>query len=341
MRISDCGMNTARRVAGVALMAGLVGLLAGCSSKSDISKSNGRLTIAVIPKGTTHEFWKSVHAGAVKASREFDVDIIWKGPLKEDDREEQIKVVDDFRARRVSGMALAPLDDKALRQPVRSVIRDGIPVLIFDSDLADQGKVSFVATDNARGGRMAADHMARLLGGTGNVIVMRLQAGSASTTDRENGFLEAIAAHPGIKVLSSNQYGGVTTESAYRTGENLLSAFKAAEGGVDGVFCPNESTTFGMLRALQTGKLASRVKFVGFDSSDKLAEALRRHEIQGLVLQDPFKMGYSSVALLVKHLRGGQIEPRVDTGALMATPENADQPGVRDRLNPRLDEYLK
>lgn len=323
------------------LLAGLLGGLVGCSSKTGADKASSRVTIAVIPKGTTHEFWKSVHAGAVKASRELDVDIMWKGPLKEDDREEQIKVVDDFRARQVSAMALAPLDDKALRQPVRSVIRDGIPVLIFDSDLDDQDKVSFVATDNTRGGRMAADHMATLLNGKGNVIVMRLQAGSASTTNRENGFLEAIAAYPGIRILSSNQYGGVTTESSYRVGENLVSAFKAAEGGVDGIFTPNESTTFGMLRALQNGKLTSRVKLVGFDSSDKLAEALRRREIQGLVLQDPFKMGYMSVSLLVKRLRGEPVDPRVDTGALMATPENADQPEVRDRLNPQLDEYLK
>ena len=86
-----------------------------------VPKEDDRITIAVIPKGTTHEFWKSVHAGAVKASRELDVDILWQGPLKEDDREEQIKVVDSFKARRVSGIALAPLDERALRVPVRNL----------------------------------------------------------------------------------------------------------------------------------------------------------------------------------------------------------------------------
>ncbi len=315
-------------------------LLSACSRQSQ-APSSGRLTLAVIPKGTTHEFWKSVHAGAVKAARELDVDISWKGPLREDDREEQIKVVDDFRARRVSGIALAPLDDKALRQSVRSASRAGIPVLVFDSDLDGGDQISFVATDNYRGGRLGGDHLARLLGERGKVILLRLQEGSASTTKREQGFLDAVAAYPGITVISSNQYGGVTTETAFRASENLLTAFKAAEGGVDGIFCPNESTTFGMLRALQNANLAGKIRFVGFDSSDKLADSLRKGEIQGLVLQDPFKMGYMSVTLLVRHLRGQPIDKRVDTGAMIATPENANQPDVHARLNPSLDEYLK
>ena len=109
-------------------------LLAGCG-KPESAPQAKRLTIAVIPKGTTHEFWKSVHAGAVKAARELDADIIWKGPLKEDDREDQIKVVEDFITRGVSGIVLAPLDDTALRTPVANAVQAGIPVVIIDSDL--------------------------------------------------------------------------------------------------------------------------------------------------------------------------------------------------------------
>jgi len=205
---------------------------------------DGALTIAVIPKGTTHEFWKSVHAGAVKASRELDVQIFWQGPLKEDDREEQIKVVDSFKARRVSGIALAPLDDKALRLPVRNAARAGIPVLVFDSALDSEDTVSFVSTDNYRGGRVGGEHLARILGGSGKVALLRLQEGSASTMKREQGLLDAIGEHDTIEIVSSNQYGGVTTETAFSASENLLAALGAASGGVDGIFCPNESTTF-------------------------------------------------------------------------------------------------
>jgi ribose transport system substrate-binding protein len=299
------------------------------------------ITIAVIPKGTTHEFWKSVHAGAVKASRELDVEIFWQGPLKEDDREEQIKVVDSFKARRVSGIALAPLDEKALRIPVRNAVRAGIPVLVLDSALDSDDTVSFVSTDNYEGGRVGGEYLARILGGEGKVVLLRLQEGSASTMKREQGFLDAIAENEGIEVVSSNQYGGVTTETAFRASENLLSALGAATGGVNGIFCPNESTTFGMLRALQDANLAGRIKLVGFDSSSQLVDAMRDGELHGLVLQDPFNMGYLAVKMLVEHLRGADIEKRVDTGLLLVTPENMDEPEVQQRLLPELDIYLK
>ena len=300
-----------------------------------------RLMIGMIPKGTMHEFWKSVHAGAVKASRELDVDLLWQGPLREDDREEQIKVVDMIRARAVSGIALAPLDDKALRMPVADATRAGIPVLIFDSDLDSRDYVSFVATDNYRGGRIAGEHMARLLDGLGGVMMLRLHEGAASTTAREQGFLDEVATHPGIKVVSANQYAGGSTEGAYRSSENLLTATRAAGGGVSGIFCPNESTTFGMLRALEDAGLAGKIRFVGFDSSDKLARALRDGEIDALVLQNPFNIGYLSVKTLVQYIRGDKVDRRIDTGATLVTKANMDQPDIRERLQPNLDRWLK
>jgi ribose transport system substrate-binding protein len=317
------------------------GAACGRQAPGERQAAGRRLTIAVIPKGTTHEFWKSVHAGAVKASRELDVDVLWQGPLREDDREEQIKVVDMIRARAVSGIALAPLDDKALRMPVADATRAGIPVLIFDSNLASQDTVSFVATDNLQGGRIAGAHMASLLNGQGNVMMLRLHEGAASTTAREQGFLDEVAANPGIKVVSANQYAGASTEGAYRASENLLTATRAAEGAVSGIFCPNESTTFGMLRALQDARLAGKIRFVGFDSSDKLAQALRDGEIDALVLQNPFNMGYLSVKTLVERIRGGKVERRIDTGATLVTRANMEQPDIRERLQPNLDQWLK
>src|SRR6202034_3471888 len=100
--------------------------------------------IAIIPKGTTHEFWKSVHAGAVKASKELGVDIVWKGPLKEDDLKGQIDVVDSFVAQGVSGIVVAPLSDKGMVGSVAAAAKAGIPVVVFDSDLAGGAQTSFV-----------------------------------------------------------------------------------------------------------------------------------------------------------------------------------------------------
>ncbi len=320
-----------------------LGILSGSCARHEEKINPSKPSIAVIPKGTTHEFWKSVHAGALKAADEVDVDIIWKGPLKEDDREAQISVVEDFVSRKVSGIVLAPLDDAALRAPVSSAMTVGIPVVIIDSDLQGKDYVSFIATDNYRGGGIAGERMIERLNGKGRVVMLRYQEGSASTTYREQGFLDALTGAPGIEVVNSSLYGGATTESAYRASENLLAPLKG-EGGtllVQGIFTPNESTTFGMLRALQDGRFAGSVPFIGFDSSPKLVEALEKGEIDGLVLQNPFNMGYLGVKTLVAALRGTTVERRIDTGVMLVTRENMIKPEVRNLLLPDLSHWLK
>ena len=327
-----------RRLILLILAAMLTASAVACGGGSQPAR---KTTIAVVPKGTTHEFWKSVHAGAIKAGREFNVEILWQGPLREDDREDQIKVVDTLVARGIDGLLLAPLDDKALRQPVANAARAGIPVVIFDSKLESDEPLSLVSTSNLLAGQMAGKHLGEILGGKGNVVMMRLHEGSASTTDREQGFLEAIAAFPGITVVSSNQYAGALAEGGYRTGENLLASTRAAQGNVQGIFTPNESTTFGMLRALQNAGLAGKIRFVGFDSSDKLVQGLKDGHIDGLVLQNPFAMGYVGVKTLVGHIRGERVERFIDTGAAVVTRGNMDQPDLRERLQPDLDKYLK
>jgi ribose transport system substrate-binding protein len=293
--------------------------------------------IAVIPKGTTHEFWKSVHAGANKAGKELGVEIIWKGPVREDDRDEQIKVVENFVASGVNAIVLAPLDDTALVPAVTEASQEGIPVVIIDSDIKWPGRVSFVATDNYKGGELAAKRLGELLAGKGKVIVLRYQEGSASTAEREAGFIDTVTKTlPGIELVSSNQYGGATTETAYKTSENLLVKHKA----VDGVFCPNESTTFGMLRALQDAKLAGKAKFVGFDASAKLIEALASDQIHGLVLQNPFRMGELGVRAAIDKLDGKPAEPRIDTGATVVTRETMGSPEIKALLSPDLGQWL-
>jgi ribose transport system substrate-binding protein len=327
----------------------LSGLLLGCPKDQPKPTSDGeggttpstaRLKIAVIPKGTTHEFWKSVHAGAVKAAKEVDVDIVWKGPLKEDDLKAQVDVVSTFVAQGVSGIVLAPLNDTALRAPVKQATQAKIPVVVFDSDLQGDDHVSFVATDNVAAGKIAGDHVAKSLNDKGNLVVMRYQEGSASTQNREKGFLEAVKAKPGIKVVSENQYGGATTETAFAKGESLLLAQKAETGAVNGIFTPNESTTFGMLLALKKSNLVKKMKFVGFDASEKLIGALRDGDVDGLVVQNPFNMGYLAVKTMADHLRGKKVEKRIDTGARLVTKENLEDPAVKEVISPDLKKWL-
>ena len=319
---------------GLALLAALA-----CSGKSE----SGKPTIAVIPKGTSHVFWQSIHAGAAKAAAEQNVEIVWRGPLREDDRDSQVSEVEGFVSRGVSGIVLAPLDETALAVPVANAVQRGIPVVIIDSGLKGEGYVSFVATDNRKGGRLAGEQLGKLLGGKGKVVLLRYTEGSDSTNNREEGFLEALKDSPGIQVLSANQYGGADVEGAYKKGEALLSNYKQPDGrlALDGIFCPNESTSFAMLRVLQDNGWAGKVRFVGFDSSDNLAKGLRDGHVDALILQDPVRMGYLGVKTMVDHLQGRPVEKRVDTGVHVVTRENMNEPDMKELLQPDLSKWLK
>src|SRR4026209_578615 len=318
-------------------------LVAACT-KSNSPNGKRKFTIAVIPKGTTHEFWKSIHAGSNKAASELtaqgtDVDVIWKGPLREDDREQQIQVVEGFAAQGVSGIVLAPLDNRALVRPVSDAGRAGVPTVIIDSGLESEDFVSFVATDNRKGGSLAADRMGQLLNGKGKVLVLRYAEGSASTTEREEGFLDEIKQKfPEIELVSTDQYAGATRDTAKRASENLLNRYGDQ---VQGIFTPNESSTAGMLLALEDIGKAGKIFFVGFDASQSFIDAMKTNQLNGIVVQNPFNMGYLGVRTMVDSLLGKPVEKKIDTGVMLVTKENLQSPEVNSLLHPPLDQYLK
>jgi ribose transport system substrate-binding protein len=318
--------------------------IVGCTKPSGPGSSVKKLTIAVIPKGTTHEFWKSIHAGSNKAAAELtsqgtQVEVIWKGPLREDDREQQIQVVEGFTTQGVNGIVLAPLDDRALVRPVEDAKRATVPTVIIDSGLQTDSIVSFVATDNRKGGSLAADRLGELLNGKGKVLLLRYAEGSASTTEREEGFLTEIKAKfPGIELVSTDQYAGATRDTAKRASENLLNRFGE---DIQGIFTPNESSTAGMLLALQDINKAGKVSFVGFDASQSFIDAMRAGQLHGIVVQNPFNMGYLGVRTMVDHLQGKNVEKKIDTGVMLVTKENLETPEVKTLLHPPLDQYLK
>lgn len=299
--------------------------------------------IAVIPKGTTHEFWKSIHAGAVKAQKELEAEGVpvvlhWKGPLREDDRDQQIQVVENFTSRKVSGIMLAPLDSQALVRPVSAAVSAHIPVLVFDSGLKSDKQISYVATDNFKGGKLAAEQMGQLLGGKGKVILLRYAVGSASTEEREAGFLEGIKAFPEIKLISADQYAGPTRETAYANSQNLLNRHGR---DVNGIFTVNENSTIGMTKALRDiGRAGGKVKMIGFDAGSQSIKDMKAGDVQGLVVQNPVRMGYLGVKTLVSHLQGKPVDKKIDTGVKLVTRENMEQPEFHELLYPPISQYL-
>ena len=319
------GSSMKRRILAGVLLAGVM---------AGVLLAQPKLKIAVIPKGTTHIFWKSVEAGAQAAGKEAGVEIIWKGPLKENDRAQQIAIVEQFVQEGVSGIVLAPLDNTALQRPVAAALGKRIPVVIFDSALkGEAGKdfESFVATDNKKGGMLGGEHLSKLLNGKGKIVLLRYQVGSASTQEREDGFVAAMSKNPGLKMIVENRYAGATAGEAKTAAMNIIDKLKEA----DGVFAPNESSTFGMLLALRQNNLAGKIKFVGFDTSPPLIEALQKGEIDALVAQDPTKMGYEGVKTLVASIQGKQVPKTVDTGVRLITRENLNTPEIKKLLGPQ------
>jgi ribose transport system substrate-binding protein len=300
--------------------------LPGCDS-SPPTLEPAREVIAVVPKGTSHLFWRTIEAGAREAAADYGVEIIWKGPLKENDRAQQIALVEQLVTQGVSGIVLAPLDDVALLRPVKAAGAKGIPVLVFDTGLKGepgQDFISFVATDNFAAGRLAGERMAEILGGSGKVGVLRYQVGSDSTTQREEGFLDHVRNSSSLEILLDSQYGGVTVGEIIEKSEGMLDVVRQ----LDGVFCPTEPTTSGLIIALRKHGLAGQLKVIGFDSSDELLEGVRNEEIDSLVLQEPRKMAYLAVETMVKHLRGEKVQERIDTGARLITIQNLDGSAV-------------
>jgi ribose transport system substrate-binding protein len=211
--------------------------------------------VMVIPKGTSHEFWKTIHAGALKAAEDLgNCEIIWQGPQKEDDRSAQIALVESAIAAKVDGIVIAPLDSRTLVPPVERAIDAGIPVVILDSRLESEKPVAMVATNNYNGGVLGAERLAAMLGGKGRIILLRYATGSAATEERERGFTDTIRKYPEITYLSDNQYAGATADSAQKVAQTLVVRFRDQ---VDGIFCPNESSTAGMLRSLLDAGLLS------------------------------------------------------------------------------------
>lgn len=303
------------------------------SGGASTTSSEKKLKIAVIPKGTTHQFWKSIHAGAERAAAELgNVQIDWTSAPKEDDTTAQIGVVKGSVTRGVDGICVAPNHSKSLVDAVEESIDAGIPVVIFDSGLAEgPAIVSYVATNNENGGRLAAQQMAKSLGEKGNVILLRYREGSESTEMREKGFLEEIAKFPDIKVVSSDQFGDSTVQSAKQKATQL---FVAHEGKFDGIFAVCEPNAVGVLEALEQSNLAGKVKFIAFDPSDRLIAGMEADKVHGIVLQDPVEMGYQSVKTIVNKIRGQEVEKQIGTGEYIATKENMNSEQMQKLLKP-------
>jgi ribose transport system substrate-binding protein len=307
-----------------------VALFAGACNRSGVRR------IGVIPKGTAHVFWQSVHAGAEAAGREFHEKVDWDGPVNETDYARQIEIFDSMLNQHVTGIVVAASDRTTLNASLDRASRENIPVVVFDSAVDSDNYVSFVATNNYEGGQIGARKLGELLHGKGSVAMIQNTPGSASTMDRERGFHDALAKEfPAMKIVAE-QYSMSDRAKGMAAAENIFTAHPS----LDGLFASSEPSSVGAAQAVKSRGLGGKVKFVGFDSSEGLVADLQQGVIDALVVQDPFKIGYEAVRAVTDRLNGKTPPKRIDLSAVVITKADLAKPEINQLLHPDLKKYL-
>jgi len=299
-------------------------LLAGACNRSQ------KRRIGVVPKGTSHVFWLTVHSGAEAAGQKFGVEIIWNGPPLETEYDRQMQIVDSMIAQHVDGLAVAAAERNALNRSLDRAAELKIPVTVFDSGVDSSNYMTFLATDNYAAGRMGARELARLMDSKGTVAMVMHAPGSGSTMDRERGFDDVMRTEfPQIKIVA-RQFGMSDRSKAMGAAENILTAHP----DLNGIFASSEPSSIGTALALKSRNLSGKVKFVSFDSSDTLIQDLKGGTIDAMVVQDPFKMGFEAVKTLVDKLNGATPPKRIDLPARVIRKADLDKPDVHELLFP-------
>lgn len=299
-------------------------LFLNCGSKESGSK---KIQILVSPKGLVHSFWTTVKAGAEAAAKENNVEIIWKGPSQETDIAGQIAIIEDYINKNVSAIVIAACDAKALIPVLQKAKDKNIPVITIDSGIDSDIALSFIATDNVEAAKRGAQELAKLLNNEGDVALIPFVPGAATSNMREQGFKEGIKDFPKIK-LTATQY----SQSEVATGMAVTEDILTSQPELKGIFAANEAGAIGAAQALKSKNRTGKVKLVGFDAAENEINELRAGVIDALIVQDPYKMGYTGVKFAVDALNGKEIPKRVDTGVNIITKENIDTPEIQKLL---------
>lgn len=299
------------------------------------------INIVFIPKSSDQDFWTFMREGVDKAIQEVgNVTLTWRGPAYNDDTDSQIKILGLYTKPGVDAIIIVPTDRTRLVEPVKKAVAMGIKVIVVDSALDGNLYQNFITTDNVAAGKLAAERLSALLNGQGKVLLFRTVAGSASTDDRANGFIDYLRKNSPKITIAADEYGGGSKGKAYRKAVDLLNVVQQ----VDGIFAVNESASDGMLRALRGAGLAGKKKFIGFDSTDFLLDGLEKQEINGLIVQDPRQMGYLGLKAAVAAVKNTSVaaptknaspnDTTIYTEAKMVTLENYRKPEIQMLLFP-------
>ena len=287
--------------------------------------------IAVIVKTVNSTFWQNVQKGAEAAIKDSnDHTMTFQGPAAESAIADQVNMVENAVNRKVDAILLAPSDPDALTPAVKKAWEARIPVVIIDSQLADGSDKyyrSFLATDNRKAGEAAAKALIDKAGTTGKIAVMSYVAGAGSEIGRVGGFVDYIKANSKLEVV-----GPYYSQSQMATALNQTTDVLAANGDLVGIFGANEPTAIGMGRAIKQAGKSGKLTAIGFDGNQDLQEFVKDGTLNAIVVQGSYQMGEKGIETLLKVLNKEKVEKVVDTGAVVVTKDNIDQPEAKNVL---------
>lgn len=298
----------------------------GGSAKSTVK--GAKYTIAVVPKSVGLFYWGTVHAGAEAAASKYHVNIVWKGTATETDVSGQVNILQDFITSHISGIAFAATDAHGLVATAQAAQKAGVPVVNIDSGISPQGP-PLVATDNVTAASKAADILTQLIGGSGQVALLPFVPSAATSIQRQQGFEQELTKHSGVKLVAV-KYDQSDISTALSETENILTSHP----NLKGIFAANEPGVIGAVHALIERGLIGKVKVVGFDNAPDEVSALGSGQVQALIIQNPFQIGYQGVAEVSSLLQHHSVPHSVDTGSIVATKANMNQPSVHKLLVP-------
>jgi ribose transport system substrate-binding protein len=312
-----------------ALLRGLISLtliaVCSCSPKEVATEAPTKPYIPVISKGFQHQFWQAVKAGAEQAAADFDVEITFEGPESEAMVDKQVEMFQTALGKDPVAICLAAVDSRAFDPLLEKAQEAGIPVIGFDSGVDSDIPVTTAATDNVAAAALAADKMAELIGGAGEVAVIAHDQTSRTGIDRVDGFVDRIESeYPNITIVDVQYGGGDQLKST-----DLAKAIIQAHPDLKGFFGANEGSIIGVLNAVSELDMEGKITVIGYDSGQQQMDAIRSGAEAGAITQNPVGIGYKCVEAAYKAYKGETLPKTIDTGFYWYDANNIDDSEIQ------------
>jgi ribose transport system substrate-binding protein len=280
--------------------------------------------IPLVSKGFQHQFWQAVKSGAEQAAKDLKVKVTFEGPESESMVDKQIDMLSAALAKKPQAIGFAALDSQAAIPLLKKAQAAKIPVVAFDSGVDSDIPVTTTTTDNKAAAAMAADKMAEMIGKSGEVALVVHDQTSRTGVDRRDGFVNRIKSnYPNIKIVSV-QYGGGDQLKSTEITKSILQA----SPNLKGIFGANEGSAIGVVNGVKEMKRNGKVVIIGYDSGKQQKNAILDGSMAGAITQNPVGMGYKTVEMAVKAIKGEKLPKVVDTGFFWYDKTNIADPKI-------------